>query len=77
MEYALKGGGGIERIAYRRVRMESDQTAGEKLGEFGLVVPKLIDAHGSDHDVPERLNGPLTIALWFGDHFSLFGIGRK
>ncbi len=77
MEYTLKGGRFIERIAYRRVRMEGDQPASEKLGEFGLVVPKLVDAHGSDHDVPERLDSTFTVALGFGDHFSLFGIGKK
>jgi len=77
MKYTLKGGGRIERIAYRRVRMESDQAAGKKLGEFGLVIPKLVDAHGSDHDVPKRFDGTLTVALWFGLHFSLFGIGKR
>jgi hypothetical protein len=53
VEDALKGGGDIECVTYRRVRVESNQTAGEKLGEFGFVVTKFIDAHGSDHDVPK------------------------
>src|SRR5271154_6230293 len=58
--------------------MEGDQTSGETLGDFGFVVPPLVDAHSGDKHMPKRFVNSLFDAVAFVCHvLTPFGRGSE